>query len=136
MNVVVFTIFPEIIEQFFNVGLLAKARNNKVWNLKVVNIRDYSENSYKQVDDIAYGGGQGMIMKPDILSRAIDDNCDIKNTTFFYMSPRGKVLNQEIVKKYKELKNIAIICGRYEGEKAYAAMHGHWGTAYTVNRIE
>lgn len=115
MKITIFTIFPEIITQFFDVGLLAKARNNGIWELKVVNIRDYSENNYKQVDDIAYGGGQGMVMKPDILSKAIDDNCDVENTTFFYMSPRGKVLNQQVIKEYKQLDNIAIICGRYEG---------------------
>lgn len=115
MKITIFTIFPEIITQFFDVGLLAKARNNEIWELKVVNIRDYSENSYKQVDDIAYGGGQGMVMKPDILSKAIDDNCDVENTTFFYMSPRGEVLNQQVIKEYKQLDNIAIICGRYEG---------------------
>ena len=115
MKITIFTIFPEIITQFFDVGLLAKARNNGIWELKVVNIRDYSENSYKQVDDIAYGGGQGMVMKPDILSKAIDDNCDMENTTFFYMSPRGEVLNQQVIKEYKQLDNIAIICGRYEG---------------------
>ena len=115
MKITIFTIFPEIITQFFDVGLLAKARNNGIWELKVVNIRDYSENSYKQVDDIAYGGGQGMVMKPDILSKAIDDNCDVENTTFFYMSPRGEVLNQQVIKEYKQLDNIAIICGRYEG---------------------
>lgn len=115
MKITIFTIFPEIVTQFFSVGLLAKARNNGIWELKVVNIRDYSENSYKQVDDIAYGGGQGMVMKPDILSKAIDDNCDVENTTFFYMSPRGRVLNQQVIKEYKQLDNIAIICGRYEG---------------------
>lgn len=115
MNITIFTIFPEIITQFFDVGLLSKAKNNGIWSLKVVNIRDYSENKYKQVDDIAYGGGQGMVMKPDVLSRAIEDNCDPNGTAFFYMSPRGKVLNQKIVKEYKDLKNIAIVCGRYEG---------------------
>lgn len=115
MKITVFTIFPNMINSFFNEALCGKAKENNLWELKVVNIRDYSENSYKQVDDISYGGGQGMVMKPNILAKAIDDNCDVKNTTFFYMSPRGKLLNQQLVKKYKEFDNIAIICGRYEG---------------------
>ena len=114
MNITVFTIFPEIINDFCSKSLLGKALEKKLWNLKTVNIRDYSQNKHKKVDDTPYGGEQGLIMRPDVLGNAIDANCD-KKTKIIYLSPRGKVFNQEKIKELVKYNNLAFICGRYEG---------------------
>lgn len=115
MNVTVFTIFPDLIKNYCDKALLGKALNSGLWNLKVVNIRDYAIDIRNTVDDTPYGGGSGMVMKPDIIANAIDSNCDSSNTKFFYMSPKGKHINQQIIKNTLKFKNIAILCGRYEG---------------------
>lgn len=115
MQITIFTIFPEMFNSFCCESLLGKAQENNIWKLKIVNIRDYADNKHNKVDDKVYGGGQGMVMLPEILEKAIINNCDIKNTTFIYMSPRGTLLNQKYIKQSLELQNIAIICGRYEG---------------------
>ena len=114
MNITVFTIFPEIINDFCSKSLLGKALEKKLWNLKTVNIRDYSQDKHKKVDDTPYGGEQGLIMRPDVLGNAIDANCD-KKTKIIYLSPRGKIFNQEKIKELVKYNNLAFICGRYEG---------------------
>lgn len=114
MNITVFTIFPEIINDFCSKSLLGKALEKKLWNLKTVNIRDYSQDKHKKVDDTPYGGEQGLIMRPDVLGNAIDANCD-KKTKIIYLSPRGKVFNQEKIKELVKYDNLAFVCGRYEG---------------------
>ncbi len=118
MKIIIFTIFPKIIENFCNESLLGKSLKNSLWELKIVNFRDYSKDRHKKVDDTPYGGNHGMVIKPDVLGDSIEANCDLKNTKLYYMSPRGEKLNQ---KKIKEINNISqdfdigIICGRYEG---------------------
>lgn len=115
MKITAFTLFPNLIEQYCNEALLGRALKNNLWELCIVNIRDYATDLRKTVDDTPYSGGHGMVMKPDIIDRAITNNCDIKNTKFFYMSPKGKHINQTIVKNTLNFSNIAILCGRYEG---------------------
>ena len=69
-NIKVLTLFPEMFPGSLGYSLAGKARKNKVWNLDIVNIRDYAEDKYGTVDDVPYGGGPGMILKPDVLGRA------------------------------------------------------------------
>lgn len=114
MQINVFTIFPDIINDFCSKSLLGKALISNKWKLNAINIRDYSTDKHGKVDDIPYGGGQGMIMRADVLGNCIDKNCD-KNTKILYMSPRGKILNQQKIKDLIQHNNISIICGRYEG---------------------
>lgn len=114
MKVSVFTIFPEIIKDYCSKSLLGRALNNNKWELDAVNIRDYSLDKHKKVDDVPYGDGQGMVIKPDILDRCIIDKCD-NTTKILYMSPRGKILDQQKIKELITFDNIAIISGRYEG---------------------
>jgi tRNA (guanine37-N1)-methyltransferase len=115
MNITVLTIFPEIFSDFCNKSLLGKAMVKELWKLNVVNIRDYSTDKHKKVDDTPYGGGQGLIMRPDTLGKALD-NCCGNSAKIVYPSPRGRMLNQEIIRElYAHRGNLVIICGRYEG---------------------
>ena len=84
----VFTLYPEIFPGPLNKGLYGKALEKKLWNLEVVNIRDSAEDKHKTVDDTPFGGGSGMLLKPDILGKSIDANVK-KSERIFYLSPKG-----------------------------------------------
>ena len=110
----VFTLYPEVFPGPLNKGLYGKALSKKIWNLKVVNIRDYAEDKHKTVDDTPFGGGSGMLLKPDVLAKSIDQN--IKNgERIFYLSPKGKKFDQKIAKDLCKEKCINLICGHFEG---------------------
>lgn len=115
MFVKIFTLFPEVFEPYFKTSILGRALKKELWNYEVINIRDYSKEKHKKVDDVPFGGGCGMVIQPEVVATAIDENCDTKNTKFYYMSPRGKVFNQKMVNDVLKHETIAIICGRYEG---------------------
>ena len=110
----VFTLYPEIFPGPLNKGLHGKALEKKVWNLEVVNIRDSAEDKHKTVDDTPFGGGSGMLLKPDVLGKSIDSNIK-KGERIFYLSPRGKKFDQKIVKEISKEKTINLICGHFEG---------------------
>ena len=110
----VFTLYPEIFPGPLNKGLYGKALAKKLWNLKVVNIRDFAEDKHKTVDDTPFGGGPGMLLKPDVLAKSIDRNIKI-GEKIFYLSPKGKKFNQEIARKLSKEKSINLICGHFEG---------------------
>jgi len=113
-KVKLFTIFPEMFPGSLGCSLAGKAREKGVWNYEAVNIRDYAADLHKSVDDTPSGGGAGMVMRPDILGKAIDKNTD-KNTKIIYMSPRGKPLTQKKLYELARCNDLAIICGRFEG---------------------
>ena len=110
----VFTLYPEVFPGPLNKGLYGKALLKKIWNLKVVNIRDYAEDKHKTVDDTPYGGGSGMLLKPDIVAKSLDENIN-PGENIIYLSPKGKVFNQELAKKFSKEKRLNIICGHFEG---------------------
>ena len=110
----IFTLYPEYFPGYLNKGLYGKAMSEKIWNLKTVNIRDYTSDKHKTVDDTPYGGGSGMLLKPDVISSALDKNTS-KSEKIFYLSPRGKVFNQNSAKDLSKEKKINIICGHFEG---------------------
>ena len=110
----VFTLYPEIFPGPLNKGLYGRALGKKTWNLEVVNIRDSAEDKHKTVDDTPFGGGSGMLLKPDILGKSIDSNIK-KGEKIFYLSPRGKKLDQKIAKKLSKEKTINLVCGNFEG---------------------
>ena len=110
----VFTLYPEVFPGPLNKGIYGKALLKKIWNLKVVNIRDYAEDKHKTVDDTPFGGGSGMLLKPDVLAKSIDQN--IKNgERIFYLSPKGKKFDQNFAKELSLEKSISLICGHFEG---------------------
>lgn len=110
----IFTIFPEMFPGPLGHSLAGKALEAGLWSYETINIRDYAEDKHKTVDDTPFGGGAGMVMRPDVLGKAIEANTTVASK-IIYMSPRGKMLNQQ--KSYELLKNkeISIICGRFEG---------------------
>ena len=110
----VFTLYPDLFPGPFSEGLYGKALEKKIWNLQKVNIRDYAEGKHKTVDDTPYGGGSGMLIKPDVIGNALDKNTK-KGEKIIFLTPRGKVFNHEYAKKFSQEKNINIICGHFEG---------------------
>jgi len=110
----VFTLYPEIFPGALSKGLYGKALEEKIWNLKVINIRDSAEDKHKTVDDKPFGGGSGMLLKPDVLAKSIDQNIKA-NEKIFYLSPRGKIFDQKIAKQISKGKGINLICGHFEG---------------------
>ena len=110
----VFTLYPEIFPGPLNFGLYKKALEKKLWSLKVINIRDYAKDKHKTVDDTPFGGGSGMLLRPDVIANALDQNITNKNESIIYLSPKGKKFNQLYAKKLLK-KKVNIICGHFEG---------------------
>jgi len=110
----VFTLYPDIFPGPLTKGLYGKAFDKKVWKLEVVNIRDYADDKHKTVDDTTFGGGSGMLLKPDVLAKSIDSNIK-SGERIFYLSPKGKKFDQETAKDLSKEKTINLICGHFEG---------------------
>ncbi len=110
----VFTLYPEMFPGPLSKGLYGKALSEKKWNLEIVNIRDYAFDKHKSVDDTPYGGGSGMLIKPDVVANCLDQNVN-KNEKIIYLSPRGKLFDQDKAKILSKEKYINLICGHFEG---------------------
>ena len=116
LNVRIFSLYPELFPGPLDIGLYKKARKKKIWSLEVINIRDYSKDKHKTVDDTPYGGGNGMLMRADIIAEALDKNISKKNKEkIIYLSPKGKKFDQNLAKKLSKEKILNIICGHFEG---------------------
>lgn len=113
MKITILTLFPEMFEAL-NHSILSRAQKNKLLEIEVVNIRDFSLDNNKRCDDYSYGGGAGMIMTPQPLFDAIK-SVKTSNAHTVYMSPKGKVLSQQKVEDLAKLKEMIIVCGHYEG---------------------
>ena len=110
----IFTLYPEFYPGFLNKGLYGKALSKNIWDLEIVNIRDFANDKHKTVDDTPYGGGFGMLMRPDVLANSLDKK--IKSTEkIIYLSPKGKLFNQNMARKLSKEKTINLICGHFEG---------------------
>ena len=110
----IFTLYPEIYPGLLGKGLYGKALQNRLWDLKVTNIRDATEDKHKTVDDTPFGGGSGMLLKADVLAKSIDQNKK-KDERIFYLSPKGKKLDQKLAIELSKEKSISLICGHFEG---------------------
>ena len=110
----VFTLYPEIFPGPFNQGLYKKAADKKIWSIITIDIRDSAEDKHKTVDDTPFGGGSGMLIKPDVMAKSIDKNTN-KKEKIIYLSPKGKIFNQDMAKKLSKEKTINLICGHFEG---------------------
>ena len=117
INFKIFTIFPELFPQILAKSITGDALNKNLWKFEVINIRDYSFDARKTVDDAPFGGGAGMIFRPDVLFNALDKNISKNNKKpkIIYPSPRGKVFNQKIAQELAQEDEIIFLCGRYEG---------------------
>ena len=110
----VFTLYPEVFPGPLSKGLYGKALSKNLWNLNIVNIRDAAEDKHKTVDDTPYGGGSGMLLKPDVLAKSLDQN-EIKGGRIIYLSPKGKKFDQNYAQELSDVKSISLICGHFEG---------------------
>ena len=110
----IFTLYPDLFPGPLSKGLYGKAMEKKIWNIETVNIRDYAIDKHKTVDDTPYGGGFGMLIKPDVLAKAIDEKLKTKEK-IDYLSPKGKLFDQKLAKELSKEKTINLICGHFEG---------------------
>ena len=110
----IFTLYPEFFPGPLDKGLYGKALAEKIWKLETVNIRDYSTDKHKTVDDTVYGGGSGMLIKPDVLANSLDNNLKSKEK-IIYLSPKGKLFDQKLAKEFSKERTINLICGHFEG---------------------
>ena len=110
----IFTLYPEFFPGPLGKGLYGKALAEKIWKLETVNIRDYATDKHKAVDDTTYGGGSGMLIKPDVLANSLDKNINSKEK-IIYLSPRGKLFNQKLAKELSKERTVNLICGHFEG---------------------
>jgi tRNA (guanine37-N1)-methyltransferase len=112
----VFTLFPEIFPGPLGVSLVGKALAQGRWHLETVNIRDYAVDKHHRVDDMAFGGGPGMVLRPDVVDNALKAHYSTHQATaLIYLSPRGKPLQQSYVKELARMSEIGLLCGRFEG---------------------
>ena len=114
----IITIFPEIFLSYFNESIIKKAQEKKVISIKIHNLRNFTTDKRHTVDDTVYGGGAGMLLKIEPLYKAIKKITKPKKIAgqkIILLSAKGKTWNQSLAKKYSKLKNITLICGRYEG---------------------
>ena len=110
----IFTLYPEFFPGPLGKGLYGKALAEKIWKLETINIRDYTTDKHKTVDDTTYGGGSGMLIKPDVLANSLDKNLRSKEK-IIYLSPKGKLFNQKLAKELSNEKTVNLICGHFEG---------------------
>ncbi|OFW87614.1 MAG: tRNA (guanosine(37)-N1)-methyltransferase TrmD [Alphaproteobacteria bacterium RIFCSPHIGHO2_02_FULL_46_13] len=114
MHFNILTLFPELFPGPLGHSVTGRALGQNIWSFTATNIRDYAAlNKHKTVDDVPFGGGAGMVMKPDVIERAVSSLPDAGRK--IYLSPRGRVLNQNLVKELAKEPVITLLCGRYEG---------------------
>ncbi|MGR6836605.1 tRNA (guanosine(37)-N1)-methyltransferase TrmD [Syntrophomonas erecta] len=114
MKIDILTLFPGMFVSPFADSIIKRAREKGLVEINTINIRDYALDRHQQVDDYPYGGGQGMVMKPDVVCRAID-SVTRPESRVLYMSPQGKTLNQVRVQQLAQQAHLVILCGHYEG---------------------
>ncbi len=110
----IFTLYPEFFPGPLDKGIYGKALAENIWKLETVNIRDYTTDKHKTVDDTTYGGGSGMLIKPDVIANSLDKNLKSKEK-IIYLSPKGKLFNQKLAKELSKERTINLICGHFEG---------------------
>ena len=108
----VITLFPNLIEEWKNSGIIHQALKNNIIEINSINLRDYGIGSYKQVDDAPYGGGPGMVLMPEPLDSAINST---NVTVNVFLTPSGTQLDESMINELLEFDSINLICGRYEG---------------------
>src|SRR5699024_3501034 len=114
MKIDILTLFPEFFSVLRNWSIIGRAINEKKIKIETTNIRDFSRNKHKKVDDYPFGGGPGMVMTPEPIYRAIN-SVKNKKSKVIYLSPQGKQMNQKTVNNLSKEKHIVLLCGHYEG---------------------
>ncbi len=116
----VITLFPEAFPGFLEASLTGKALQDGLWRLEPIDLRQFGEGKHRNVDDTPSGGGAGMVLRPDVMGRAIrfaqrDATHDRGRWPIVYLSPRGKRLDQEMARRFSDCDGVTLICGRFEG---------------------
>ena len=111
------TLFPEMIDMCINTSITGRAIKNNLLSVEAINIRDFTEDRHKRVDDYPYGGGAGMVMQVEPIYNAYNSICERlgKSPRLIYLSPQGKVFNQSHARELAKLDEIVFLCGHYEG---------------------
>lgn len=117
MNFYVLTLFPEMIEQGMNTSIIGRAIENNLLKIEPIDIRQYSKDKHKRVDDYPYGGGAGMVMQAEPISLAYEDLTEKigKKPRVIYLTPWGNVFNQTMAKEFAKEEDLIFLCGHYEG---------------------
>ena len=116
LKIKIFTLYPDIFPGPLDYGLFKKARKKNIWDIEIIDIRMYAKDKHGTVDDTPFGGGNGMLMKPDVLASSLDKNINFKlKQKNIYLSPKGKNFDQSLAKSLSKEENINIICGHFEG---------------------
>jgi tRNA (guanine37-N1)-methyltransferase len=120
MKINILTLFPDMF-QVFNYSIISRAVQNNILSISTVNIRDFSNNKHKKVDDYPYGGGAGMVMAPQPIVDCIDAVKQTNKGKVIFLGPRGKTFNQELAKELSSESELIFLCGHYEGidERVY-----------------
>ncbi|NLW22263.1 MAG: tRNA (guanosine(37)-N1)-methyltransferase TrmD [Tissierellia bacterium] len=114
MRIDILTLFPEIFDTFEKWSIVGKTIEKGLVSINKVNIRDFSQDKHKRVDDYPFGGGPGMIMKPEPIYEALK-SVNTENSLTIYLSPQGKVYNQQLANQLSKEKHLILLCGHYEG---------------------
>ncbi len=120
MRIDIVTIFPEAIEPFLSAALLGKAREKSIVDVRVHDLRDYTTDPHRKVDDEPYGGGPGMVMTAEPLFKAVES---IGRGHVVLLSPQGRRFTQAVAREFAALDHVVLLCGRYEGVDERVATH-------------
>src|SRR6266403_4817170 len=112
----IITIFPEIFDSVFDFGIIRRAVEANLIEICIHDLRDYTYDRHRQVDDRPFGGGAGMVMKPEPLFRAVESvTNDAREASVVLLSPQGRLFDQNLAHEYSKKQRVVLICGRYEG---------------------
>lgn len=124
MQIDIFTLFPEIFPTYLEASILKRARAAGLLKVSVHNIRDYTTDKHQVADDEPYGGGGGMVMKPEPIFAAVEAVLGAPpEAPVILLSPQGRLINQEIAQELSQLEHLALLCGRYEGVDERVRQH-------------
>jgi tRNA (guanine37-N1)-methyltransferase len=118
MRIVILTLFPEVCRAPLNASMMKRAQENRVLDLRIYDLRDWTTDKHHVVDDAPFGGGQGMVMKPEPIFAAVEDlqsKIENRKSKIILMSPAGRRLDQQVAIEFSRESHLIIICGHYEG---------------------
>jgi tRNA (guanine37-N1)-methyltransferase len=126
MRIDILTLFPQVFEGFLGSTIIGRARERRLVDIRLHNIRHYARDKHRTVDDYPYGGGAGMVLKPEPIFEAVEtikSELGLSSVPVILLSPQGRLFNQEIARQLAGYESIILICGRYEGVDERVAEH-------------
>jgi tRNA (guanine37-N1)-methyltransferase len=123
MDIDILTLFPEVFQGIFGFGIFQRAVEQKLVSIAVHNIRDYTHDRHHTVDDYSYGGGAGMVLKPDPIFEAVESIKGEDDVPVILLSPQGRLFCQQIAQELSSYRRLILICGHYEGVDERVSEH-------------